>query len=279
MDTPASKQTDNPEIDTENEEKLPAVKAAAPRSVLEFAWAEWDLIQKKVDSVSNFPFTVKAWSITVAGALIGFGKGFNFPIPALAVTLAIPFVFKAIESRHNAIRDTLGLRAEALERLIDRLMDKDESWNGVPRSLRRKITRLPGVALSLIQAKNDLDKWRWSFSQGGDESVQSFYRDLRMWWHRHIVPRGDALFYILQFLLLGFVLVGLYLTKPKVPGELDGKKQDIPKKEQLKSSPSTDEGASGERPPPPLLLIPDLVAVSDFKVQKMFQNGEEKRIR
>lgn len=187
------------------------------KALLDLAWAEWDLIQKKIDSVSTFPFTVKTWSVAVSGFILGLGKGFDIPSQLLFVTILVPIVFKAVESKHNRIRDILSKRAETLELLIERLVPlANEAPLTVPRSLRRDIGRLPGIALSIIRAGNDLrrDEIVWEVPEGKHPPDWG-YRNLKLVWHKYVVTHADEWFYFLQVVLMIAVAFGLYLADQK----------------------------------------------------------------
>jgi hypothetical protein len=190
---------------------LPGSAGAVVTPLIDRAWAEWDLIQKKIDSVSTFPFTVKAWSVTLAGALLAFGKGAEFPKWLLFGSLIVPLIFKAVESKHNAIRDTLSRRGELLEQLIERLTPlKDQLPPGFPREWRQALDRVPGVALSLIRASNKAASAKVVFTSAEAWiSWQSLATGINVVWQKYFARYSDAVFYTGQIVLMLVFITGL----------------------------------------------------------------------
>lgn len=190
----------------------PLDSAATATPLIDRAWAEWELIQKKIDSVSTFPFTVKAWSVALAGILLGVGKGLEFPRPLLFFTLVVPLIFKSVESKHNAIRDTLSRRAEMLELLISRLMPLKTAGlpENFPREWQHSIGRVPGVALSLIRASSDQRKQVlvWP-GPPGSSRWQWGIRNADVLWHKYVARYSDVIFYAAQILLMLVFTLGL----------------------------------------------------------------------
>jgi hypothetical protein len=201
-------------------EKQPS-DAPSEKSILDFAWAEWELVQKKIDSVSTFPFTVKTWSVTISAAILGLAKGLDFPIPFLFVSLLIPVVFKAVESRHNQIRDALSKRAEKLELLIAELLPlKDRLPEHCSGSMRREITRLPGVALSIIREirgpKREKYYWpKWSLK----DPLKGLIGNIAVWWRKYVIPHADLWFLCGQELLLTILIVAMLFSQSKPAAE------------------------------------------------------------
>ena len=129
------------------------------RSLADLAWAEWETIQKKIDNVSTFPFTIKTWTVAVAGAFLGLGKGFDFPPQALYAASAIPILFWTIESKHHRVRGILSRRAGQLEALIDILTPfRSNEIAAKHPSLVKAVGRVPGVALAIHRAKRELER-------------------------------------------------------------------------------------------------------------------------
>jgi hypothetical protein len=189
---------------------------SSEKPILEYAWAEWDLIQKKIDSVSNFPFQVKAWSVTLSAALVAlFVRGLDGFSPWLYFALVLPFAFKAVESRHNRIRDVLSKRAAELEEFIDRLMPlADRLPKDFPRSFRHRISRIPGIALSIIRENNRVRREIINFDTPHGEFHASWaFRNFLLVWHKYIVPYSDRFFFVCHFVILALILVALQLKK------------------------------------------------------------------
>jgi hypothetical protein len=187
------------------------------KSILDFAWAEWELVQKKIDSVSTFPFTVKTWSVTISAAILGLAKGLDFPIPFLFVSLLIPLAFKAVESRHNQIRDALSKRADKLESFIEKLLPlKDRLPEHCSGSMIREITRLPGVALSIIReikgSKREKYYWpKWSLK----DPLKGLTGYIAVWWRKYVIPHADLWFLCGQELLLTILIVAMLFSQSK----------------------------------------------------------------
>jgi hypothetical protein len=184
----------------EEEKPASAIKTQSEvtpsKSTLELAWAEWELVQQKIDNVSTFPFTVKTWSVTVSAALLGLAHGLDFPRSFLIASLIVPFVFKAVESRHNQVRDTLSKRAEKLELLIAELAPLNKGLpENFPGSLRREISRLPGVALSIIREAKSLQRQDYYWEKWSRHyPLRGLVRNIIIWWDKCVTPRADLCF-------------------------------------------------------------------------------------
>jgi hypothetical protein len=196
-------------------EKPPNPPSEKP--VLDYAWAEWELVQKKIDSVSTFPFTVKTWSVTISAAILGLAKGLDFPIPFLFISLLIPLVFKAVESRHNQIRDALSKRAEKLELLISKLLPlKDRLPEHCSGSTRREITRLPGVALCIIREIRDPKRQKYYWPKWSLKNpLKGLTANIALWWKRHVIPHADIWFLCGQELLLTILIIAMLFSQSR----------------------------------------------------------------
>src|SRR6266446_3945014 len=72
-----------------------------PKTVIaNLAFSEWKTVQRKIDSFSTFPFTIKTWTVTLSGLLLGLGKGFDFPKFFLFGIPLIPLFFWLVEKKH-----------------------------------------------------------------------------------------------------------------------------------------------------------------------------------
>jgi len=214
---PASTSSSRGEAGSTSEIEEQPSDVRSEKSILDFAWAEWELVQKKIDSVSTFPFTVKTWSVTISAAILGLAKGLDFPIPFLFVSLLIPLVFKAVESRHNQIRDALSKRADKLESFIAELLPlKDRLPEHCSGSMRREITRLPGVALSIIReikgSKREKYYWpKWSLK----DPLKGLTGYIAVWWRKYVIPHADLWFLCGQELLLTILIVAMLFSQSK----------------------------------------------------------------
>jgi hypothetical protein len=186
------------------DEFSPTATPRPEKNPSELAWAEWETIQKKIDNVSTFPFTIKTWTVAVSGALLGLGKGFDIPPQALFAVVTVPILFWAIEAKHHRVRDTLGRRAELLELFIDRLVPLPRKGPGtVPSNLRRELGRLPGIALSIKRDRESLRRERFSFARPeGKKRIAWICRNIALVWQKWIVRYADPIFYIFQVALV-----------------------------------------------------------------------------
>jgi hypothetical protein len=129
------------------------------------AWSEWEIVQKKIDSFSTFPFTVKTWTATLSGLLLGLGKGFDFPSIFLLSVPLVPVFFWVVEKKHDQMRRVLSQRAEDLELLLERLNPLRPTLDGVTSPERlRKLRRMPGTVAYIIRAKKELCRKRTSWN-------------------------------------------------------------------------------------------------------------------
>jgi|GEM_PF-6434759 len=183
------------------------------------AWAEWEIIQHKIDNVSTFPFTIKTWAVAVSGALLGLGSGFNLPPAMLFSTTLIPVLFWVIESKHHRMRNILGRRASQLEVLIGRLAPIATSPSPrLPKDLIRSVRRVPGVALAIQRADDERDRAKFSFWRPpGITRTKWAVRNVRVLWHKYIVVHADGIFYIFQFALVAAIAASLIWFR--VPSE------------------------------------------------------------
>jgi hypothetical protein len=189
------------------------------RSLSELAWSEWETIQKKIDNVSTFPFTIKTWTVALSVALLGLGRGFDFPPKALFAVAIVPILFWAIEAKHHRVRDTLGRRAEFLELFIERLIPLPRQGQGsVPSSLRRELGRLPGVALSIKRDGESLKRDRFSFARpDGKTRIAWAYRNMTLVWQKWIVRYADPIFYLFQVALVIAITSSLAWFRTPLP--------------------------------------------------------------
>lgn len=128
----------------------------------------------------------------------------------------LPFAFKAVESKHNNIRDALSFRATELEELIGRLLPLERRLPAkFPASARHRVGRLPGVALFIIRAKKKRDRQKVDFTTPSHESHPDWaFRNFTVIWHKKIVPHADRVFFICHFCILLTVITAINLRAP-----------------------------------------------------------------
>jgi len=219
-------------------------------ALIRMAWAEWELIQKKIDSVSTFPFTVKAWSVALAGLLLGLGKGFEFPKRLLFFTLLVPLIFKAVESTHNGIIETLSRRAERLEQLIERLrpLKKEKLPENFPGEWRDSLGRVPGVALSLIRASAKEKKQKVALKDpNGRWSWQWTGRNVNVLWQKYVARHSDVVFYAGQIFLMLVIMTGLTFCQRSQSGAKTTSDQGKPQATAIAIAEACSVGASNAR--------------------------------
>ena len=194
---------------------------------------EWKVVQQKIDSVSNFPFTIKAWSITVVGVLVGLAKGFEINVPGpLLYTFAIfgPLTFYLLETRHNRVRDILARRATVLEQLMDET-DAFEHYlpDSCPPRLVEEIGRIPGTAFTIRDATRRLQarispqlSGIWTAHQRTQRPRgaaigrigRQIGQTVGLFWIR-LVPHSDNIFYFGQIILMCLVI--FFVSKQTEP--------------------------------------------------------------
>jgi hypothetical protein len=196
------------------------LRSSSDKSLLDLAWAEWETLQKKIDNVSTFPFTVKTWTVAVAAAFLGLGKGFEFPPIALYAACVIPILFWAIESKHHRVRGILSKRSGQLEALLDTLAPfGSQDVVKTDLSLKRSIGRIPGVALAFHRAKRDLARQFVALERPADVTRRKWVlRNVNLIWQQNVVGHADGIFYISVFILVTFMAWGFATRSPlKMP--------------------------------------------------------------
>ena len=204
------------------------LEGSSSKALVDLAWAEWETIQKKIESVSTFPFTIKTWAVAIAAALLGLGKGFNFPPESLFAAALVPILFWAIEGKHHRMREILGRRALQIEVLIGRLVPIEENSGGsLPKSLLRGVKRLPGVGLAIQRADEERDRERYSFRPPQDVKAYTWAaRNVRVLWHKYPVKHADGIFYSCQLILVLAIASSLTFFPTSSPSASTGIRQD-----------------------------------------------------
>lgn len=124
----------------------------------------------------------------------------------------VPFLFWAVEGKHNQIRGALSKRAEALERFLEKL-SQAEGGLGHQHLIGRGIGRIPSVALCIIQANDRLKREIFIFEPvklPGKRTIFPFEHNGHLVWRRWIVPISDYLFYFGQVALILALAIVLY---------------------------------------------------------------------
>lgn len=183
---------------------------------LKYLWAEWELIQKKIDSVSTFPFTVKTWTVALTGALLGLAKGLETTSPLILLAALIPLVFWAIEAKHDHVRDALSKRAQLLEILIAKQL---KELNTFDKNFLGSATRIPGVALTLSGETNSLKREHLMFSLPEGKTWWNWIicRNITILGLRVSLQWADKGFYLFQCVVALFVGAWLAWFSPPKP--------------------------------------------------------------
>jgi hypothetical protein len=102
--------------------------------------SEYDLTQAKIDSIGEFRFKVKGWSITLQTALLialfserGIRLQGFIPLIVAVFGLSIIFAFHCLEYHQKILGSALGRRASDIEKLLD-VVTNDYTWSGRKRA-------------------------------------------------------------------------------------------------------------------------------------------------
>ncbi len=108
--------------DAENAERAVVLAVAVRKfelgDAVEKLWAEYEMIQKKLDAYTDYPFKLKAASVTLTAGFWAGGKLADFSWHFFLVALLIPPIFRLLEVHHERVKRVLGGRAIALERFM-----------------------------------------------------------------------------------------------------------------------------------------------------------------
>jgi hypothetical protein len=107
---------------------------------------EIELVQGKIDSIGEFQFKIRAWSITATSGVVIIGLSHKVTPEALFINILAALTFWSLEVQQRAVRMNLSERAVALENSLAKF------FNGVlSRSIARKaalknLLSVPGIA-------------------------------------------------------------------------------------------------------------------------------------
>ncbi|MDB6093352.1 MAG: hypothetical protein JWM32_914 [Verrucomicrobia bacterium] len=138
-------------------------------TLLDVARAEYEQIQKKIDSIGEFKFRVRGWSLTLQTAVLAglfTGKipdGASTTVIYVALTLALVmvlgtiFIFHGLEQEQEFISKGLRDRAFILEKYIDSSVNPHDEWparrlEAIKKQAREKLLTSPRIAATMQQA-------------------------------------------------------------------------------------------------------------------------------
>jgi hypothetical protein len=150
-------------------------------------WAEYNLIQSKIDKIGDFEFKIKGWSAALLGAVLYGGAKISQVGIALASALLLAIAFHLVEARQHSHTRKLGQRALDLERALRSFPPTPNRrfWDAIVHQTP-SLRYTPGVARALARKEKGV--------------------------FRRLIKRGNHFFYVIQYVLLTCLLAAHFAS-------------------------------------------------------------------